>query len=230
MAENVYECMFLLDANRFARDPNGISSQIPKMVEDCGGTVLASRLWNEQKLAYPINGQRKGTYWLTYFRMPTDQLSPFNRACQLNDNVLRNLTLKVEPRLVDLLVSHARGETLETPEEAEKTATEGASAEGTTAEGAATEKTATEGATAEGATAEGATAEGTATEGTATEGTTADGATAEGTTAEGTTADGATADGATADGATAEGTAAEKTAESKPDATEATAANEESKG
>jgi small subunit ribosomal protein S6 len=220
LAENVYECMFLLDANRFARDPNGISSQIPKMVEDCGGTVLASRLWNEQKLAYPINGQRKGTYWLTYFRMPTDQLSPFNRACQLNDNVLRNLTLKVEPRLVDLLVSHARGETLETPEEAEGAATEGAAAEGT----------ATEGAAAGGAAAEGAAAEGTATEGTATEGTATEGTATEGTATEGAAAEGAAAEGTAAEGAATEGTAAEKTAESKPDATEATAATEESKG
>jgi small subunit ribosomal protein S6 len=108
--------MFILDANRYARDPGGVSAQIPKMVEDCGGTLLASRLWNEQKLAYPIEGHRKGTYWLTYFRMPSDQVVKFNRTCQLNDNVLRNLTLKVEPRLVDVLVSHARGETAAEPE------------------------------------------------------------------------------------------------------------------
>lgn len=112
LAENVYECMLILDSNRYARDPAGVSAQIPKMVETCGGTILASRLWNEQKLAYPINGQRKGTYWLTYFRMPTDQVTAFNRACQLNESVLRNLTLKVEPRLVDALVAHALGQTL----------------------------------------------------------------------------------------------------------------------
>jgi small subunit ribosomal protein S6 len=121
--------MFILDANRFARDPNGISGQIPKMVEDCGGTVLASRLWNEQKLAYPIEGHRKGTYWLTYFRMPSDQVAAFNRACQLNDNVLRNLTLKVEPRLADLLVSHARGEATPEPEEGSAEGTEEAAKE-----------------------------------------------------------------------------------------------------
>jgi len=37
-------------------------------VKSVGGELLASRLWNEQKLAYPINGHRKGAYWLTYFR------------------------------------------------------------------------------------------------------------------------------------------------------------------
>lgn len=110
MASNVYECMFILDANRYARDPNGVSEQLPAMIQEFGGEVLASRLWNEQKLAYQINGQRKGAYWLTYFRMESGRVVEFNRACRLNDNVLRNLTLKVEPRLVDPLVAHARGE------------------------------------------------------------------------------------------------------------------------
>ena len=110
MASNVYECMLILDSNRYARDPAGIAAQIPQMVESCGGEVLASRLWNEQRLAYAINGQRKGAYWLTYFRMETEKVIAFDRVCRLNDTVLRNLTLKVEPRLVDTLVAHARGE------------------------------------------------------------------------------------------------------------------------
>ncbi|MHB9081154.1 MAG: 30S ribosomal protein S6 [Pirellulaceae bacterium] len=102
--------MLILDSNRYARDPGGVATQVPHMVEACGGEVLASRLWNEQRLAYPIDGQRKGAYWLTYFRMETDKVVEFNRACRLNENVLRNLTLKVEPRLVETLVAHARGE------------------------------------------------------------------------------------------------------------------------
>ncbi len=113
MAKNVYECMFILDANRYARDPNGVAAQLPEMIEKSGGEVLASRLWNEQKLAYPINGQRKGTYWLTYFRMEGGRIADFNRACRLNDNVLRNLTLLIDPRLTETLVAHARGEAKE---------------------------------------------------------------------------------------------------------------------
>ena len=109
MARNVYECLFLLDSNRYARDPGGVSGSIPSMVEKLGGEILASRLWNEQKLAYPINGQRKGTYWLTYFRMDSARIAEFSRACRLNDAVMRNMVLKVEPRLVDALVSHALG-------------------------------------------------------------------------------------------------------------------------
>ena len=108
MARNVYECMFILDSNSYARDKLGVEGGISKMVEDSDGEMLVSRWWNEQKLAYPIKGRRKGTYWLSYFRMDSSKVADFNRACRLNDSILRNLTLKVEPRIVDALVAHAR--------------------------------------------------------------------------------------------------------------------------
>jgi small subunit ribosomal protein S6 len=119
LADNVYECLFILDSNRYARDPGGVSGGIAQMVDKLDGSMLASRLWNEQKLAYTIRGQRKGTYWLTYFRLSSDRLTEFNRACQLNDHVLRNLTLKVEPRLVEALVAHAQGKSTSRSDEGE---------------------------------------------------------------------------------------------------------------
>ena len=110
MARNVYETLFLLDSNHYSRDPGGVSAGVNSLLEEAGGTVLASRLWQEQKLAYPINGHQKGTYWLTYAELDGDKLPEFTRACQLNATVLRQLTLKVEPRLVEPMLAHARGE------------------------------------------------------------------------------------------------------------------------
>ena len=109
MAEHYYEGMFLLDSNRYARDPSGVSEQVPELITKFGGDVLASRLWNEQKLAFPIKGQRKGTYWLTYFRMDSSSVAKLNREMKLNENVLRSLVIKVDPRLVDAMVEHAQG-------------------------------------------------------------------------------------------------------------------------
>lgn len=107
MAVNVYEGMFILDSNRYARDPVGNSDQITEMITKLGGEILASRLWEERRLAYPIDGHRKGTYWLTYFKLESGELSPLNRQCQLNENIVRTLFLKVDPRITDALVSHA---------------------------------------------------------------------------------------------------------------------------
>jgi len=99
--------MFILDSNRYARDASGTVQQIPSTVEQLGGKMLASRLWEERRLAYPIKGHRKGTYWLTYFRLEGDQLTNLSRQFQLNEAILRNLVLKIEPRIADAMVEHA---------------------------------------------------------------------------------------------------------------------------
>ena len=144
MASNVYECLFILDSNQYARDPQAVAQGISDMVTNNDGEILVTRLWNEQKLAYPINGNRKGTYWLTYFSMEGTSLSAFERSCRLNDNVMRNLTIKIDPRLVDTLVSHAKGiaTAAEAAESTEKPAADDAAsdtADAPTAEVAATD-------------------------------------------------------------------------------------------
>ena len=107
MAEKVYESMFIFNANAYARNPGGASNGIKEMVDSVGGELLASRMWNEQKLAYPINGQRKGVYWLSYVKLDGEALLKFNRACQLNDMIIRHLVISIDPRLVDTLVAAA---------------------------------------------------------------------------------------------------------------------------
>ena len=110
MPRNVYETLFLLDSNHYSRDPGGISASLTEMFESLGGNVMASRLWQEQKLAYPINGHQKGTYWLTYTELDPSKLVEFSRSCQLSEPIIRQMTLKVEPRLVEPMLAHARGE------------------------------------------------------------------------------------------------------------------------
>jgi len=108
LAESVYEGMFLLDSNRYGRDPEGVAGQIPKMIQEAGGKMLVSRLWEERRLAYRIKGHRKGTYWLTYFQLDGRRLAEVNRKCQLSGSILRTLFVKIDPRIVDALVEHAK--------------------------------------------------------------------------------------------------------------------------
>lgn len=103
----VYEGMFILDASKYSRDPAGMSQQVVDLIQQHGGTVLASRLWDERKLAYPIKGHKKGVYWLTYFQMPSGNLVAMERQCEITDDILRKLVLKVDPRIADALVQHA---------------------------------------------------------------------------------------------------------------------------
>lgn len=123
VVEQCYDCFFLFDSNKYNRDPGGVAAKVQAAIEDLGGEVLASRLWEERKLAYPINGQNKGTYWLSYFRMEGTKLSEFNRVCQLDENILRFLVTKVDPRLVDTLVNHTLGKVEDEPAEEAEAAT-----------------------------------------------------------------------------------------------------------
>ena len=111
LSANVYECMHILDSNRYARDPSGVQESVDSTVTKFDGEILVSRLWNEQKLAYLVDGHRKGTYWLSYIRVEGSRLVEMERAFQLNENILRTLTLRLDERLVEPMVAHARGET-----------------------------------------------------------------------------------------------------------------------
>lgn len=105
---NVYEAMFIFDSSRFARERQALPAEVEKMITAGEGEVLVSRLWEERRLAYPIAGQRKGTYWLIYFRGPSTIVDPLNRQCEIHDGILRQLVLKVHPHLVDVLLEHAK--------------------------------------------------------------------------------------------------------------------------
>ena len=62
-----------------------------------------------KSVGWPIRSKdnARASYWLTYFRIDGEKISDLNRQCKLNDNVLRNLVLKVDARIVDALVAHA---------------------------------------------------------------------------------------------------------------------------
>ena len=126
---NTYETLFILDSNHYARDPGGVSKQIDDIISDAGGNVLVSRLWMEQKLAYPIEGHYKGTYWLTYFEMAGPDLPKIERAFQLAEPVVRELTIRLDPRLVEPILANARGESVEPDTHEETGEAEPASAE-----------------------------------------------------------------------------------------------------
>jgi small subunit ribosomal protein S6 len=100
--------MIIFDSNRYARERAGLAAEIEKTIQTEKGEVVVSRLWEERRLAYPIKGQRKGTYWLIYFRGPSSSLTSLNRQWELHEGILRHLVLKIHPHLVDAVLEHAK--------------------------------------------------------------------------------------------------------------------------
>lgn len=109
---NTYETLLIIDSNHYARDPGGISKQLEDVITEAGGNVLVNRLWMEQKLAYPIDKHQKGTYWLTYFEIDGVQIPKIDRALKLCEPVIRHMTVRLEPVLVEPILANARGESV----------------------------------------------------------------------------------------------------------------------
>jgi small subunit ribosomal protein S6 len=110
MPANVYECMFLLDTNKVAGDVPAAAQQIHALLERNHSELLASRPWDERRLAYPIRGHKKGLYYLIYFRAEGKELINIERDLALNETVLRHMVLHIDPKLVDVMLAMARDE------------------------------------------------------------------------------------------------------------------------
>ncbi len=106
----LYEGMFLLDSGRFATDPKAAADQILGILQKCGGTVVAHRPWQDGRLAYAIKGHRKGLHYLVYFKMPAEHVREVNRACSLNELVLRHVVILHPLVLFDAMVQAISGE------------------------------------------------------------------------------------------------------------------------
>jgi small subunit ribosomal protein S6 len=102
-----YEAMFLLDSTKAAAGWDDTVKHVHDILTKHHSEIVASRQWDERRLAYAVEGHKKGTYLLTYFRTGADQLHDIVADCKLSDVILRELVLKVPLKLADHLVNHA---------------------------------------------------------------------------------------------------------------------------
>ena len=111
MAANVYECMFILDSSKVSGNIENADKQIRALLEKHSAEVLVSRQWgDDRKFTYPIKKHKKGIYFLTYFSSEGKNLVPIEQDCALNEMILRQMVLKIHPKLVDTMLGLAKGE------------------------------------------------------------------------------------------------------------------------
>ncbi len=110
MAVNIYECMFILDTAKVAGDVGSVDKQLRGTMEKHGAEVLISRPWDERRLTYPVKNQKKGLYYMTYFSCEGKNVVKIEHDCSLNESILRMMVLKIDPKLVDTMLTLAKGE------------------------------------------------------------------------------------------------------------------------
>jgi small subunit ribosomal protein S6 len=108
MPSNVYEALLMLDTSRVAGDVQAVQQQLHTIMERNKVEVLASRPWDERRLAYPIRGQKKALFYLIYFRSSGEHLVGIESDLKLNEAVLRVMMLRIEPKLEETMLALAR--------------------------------------------------------------------------------------------------------------------------
>ena len=89
----IYEAMFLFDPS-FAADMSKVEQEVDRLMKRAGAEIIMSNKWDERKLAYEIEGRKRGCYVLTFFRAEPEKIPSIERDVQLSESVLRVLILK----------------------------------------------------------------------------------------------------------------------------------------
>src|SRR5579862_1675515 len=92
---NQYEAMFLFGGSA-AQDVDGAQNTVRSMVERHGGQVLVLKKWDERRLAYEINGQKRGTYIICYLKAPGAAVTSIERDVKLSEDALRVMFLRAD--------------------------------------------------------------------------------------------------------------------------------------
>jgi len=100
-----YEIMFLFD-NAVVHEWSEMEAEVKRLYERIGAEPLVTVKYDERKLAYEINGRKRGTYVLSYFDADPDKISALERDVKLSEVLLRAMVLKgdslTEERLAEL--------------------------------------------------------------------------------------------------------------------------------
>ncbi|RUL87598.1 30S ribosomal protein S6 [Tautonia sociabilis] len=107
MPVNTYEGMFLLDSAKVATSWEESERHVHDLLRKHEAEIVASRQWDDRRLSYPIGPHKKGCYLLTYFRVDGAKIKELVNDLHLDELVIRELILKVHPKLVDHLVTQA---------------------------------------------------------------------------------------------------------------------------
>lgn len=90
-----YEGMFLFDS-AVATDWSAIDQEVRRLLGRIGAEPVVCVKFDDRKLAFEINGRRRGTYVLTYFDAPPNRIGELERDARLSELVLRALVLRPE--------------------------------------------------------------------------------------------------------------------------------------
>jgi small subunit ribosomal protein S6 len=92
---NAYEGLFLFPQAQ-AGNLQPAVDLLTDILSRAKAEVIALRKWEERRLAYEIKGNKRGVYFLVYFRAHGTALAGIERACNLSELLLRSMIIRAD--------------------------------------------------------------------------------------------------------------------------------------
>ena len=98
--KNRYEFTYIITPVLTEEQIKDTIKRVNKTVESNGGSIIEVDEWGSQRLAYQINKKRNGYYVNMYFDAPGEIVTRLERAMEIDDNILRYLTLRMDKKMI----------------------------------------------------------------------------------------------------------------------------------
>ena len=102
---NTYEALFLFPQSASA-DLQSALDHIVEIMNRNKADIIALKKWDERRLAYDIKGNKRGVYFLAYFKADARNLDGIDRDCRLSERMLRSLVTRADHVPAEEIASH----------------------------------------------------------------------------------------------------------------------------
>ena len=92
----LYEHVFLARQDLAQAQVDALAENATKILEDNGGKVVKTETWGLRNIAYRIAKNRKAHYVALDFEAPAPVVAELERQTQINEDVIRYMTVRVD--------------------------------------------------------------------------------------------------------------------------------------
>ena len=90
-----YEGMFLFPQT-VAADLQSAADHVLEVLSKGGAEIVSLCKWDERRLAYDIKGNKRGVYFLAYFKCDAQKLASIERDARLSEKLLRSMITRAD--------------------------------------------------------------------------------------------------------------------------------------
>jgi small subunit ribosomal protein S6 len=93
-----YESMIILTPQLTQDEAVKENENAISVVLENGGELIKTDVWGKRQLAYPINKQHEGHYFINYFKMDSLNVKSVQRMYNITENILRFIIIDREQK------------------------------------------------------------------------------------------------------------------------------------